>query len=221
MIPLAECGRVAKVSNRNARPASEQRISYCMKLMSFLPALAAVCTLTLPHSALARDKDGRIKAEKSVGISRSARSEQGSRSDRNDRNDRNDRHDKNDHRGHDHRGPNIYIRPSFGYGSGYGYGYGSSYYGRSPYYYSRPSVGYSYHSRPSAVYRGQAVYGSYSDGLAVDVQRELRRRGYYRGAIDGDIGPGSRAAIRAYQYDRGLSTTGRIDSSLLRSLGIG
>ena len=189
-----------------------------MKLMSFLPALAAVCAFNLHVSALARDKDGRVKSEKGGGMDRT---------DRSDRNDHGDRHDKNDHhdRDRDHRGPNISIRPSFGYGFGSSYYgssyYGSSYYGRSPYYYSRPSVGYSYHSRPSAVYRGQPVYGSYSDGLAVDVQRELRRRGYYRGAIDGDIGPGSRAAIREYQYDRGLSTTGRIDSSLLRSLGIG
>ena len=195
-----------------------------MKLTSFLSAFAAVYTLTLPLSVLARDKDGRVKSEKGGGMDRSDRSDRGNHS---DRNDHGDRHDKNDHhdRDRDHRGPNIYIRPSFGYGYGSSYYgssyYGSSYHGRSPYYYSRPSVGYSYHSRPSAVYRGQPVYGSYSDGLAVDVQRELRRRGYYRGAIDGDIGPGSRAAIREYQYDRGLSTTGRIDSSLLRSLGIG
>ena len=54
----------------------------------------------------------------------------------------------------------------------------------------------------------------------MDVQRALKRRGYYAGAIDGDIGPGSRSAIRAFQADRGLRVTGRIDSTLLRSLGI-
>ncbi len=173
-----------------------------MKLNSFLPAIAAICALAIPVSAEARDKH-----------------------DHNDRHDRDDHHDHHDRDHHDHnwRGPNVIIRPSYGYGygSGYGYGYGSSYYRSSPYYYSRPSVGFSYYGRPSTVYRGQAVYGSYSDSLAVDVQRELRRRGYYRGSLDGDIGPGSRAAIRAYQYDRGLSASGRIDSSLLRSLGIG
>ena len=169
-----------------------------MKLHAFLPALAALCALAAPISAHARDKH-----------------------------DRGDKHDRNDHHDHgrndrDHRGPHVIIRPSYGYGyGGYGYGYGSSYYRHSPYYYSRPSIGFSYYSRPSSVYRGQQVYGSYSDSLAVDVQRELRRRGYYRGSLDGDIGPGSRSAIRAYQYDRGLSATGRIDSSLLRSLGIG
>lgn len=177
-----------------------------MKLTLFLPALAAVCALALPISADAKDKRDK--------------------QDKHDKHEGNERHDRDDHRGRDHddhyRGPNVIIRPSYGYGyGGYGYGYGSSYYRHSPYYYSRPSIGYSYYSRPSSVYRGQQVYGSYSDSLAVDVQRELRRRGYYRGSLDGDIGPGSRAAIRAYQYDRGLSATGRIDSSLLRSLGIG
>ena len=189
-----------------------------MKLISLIPAIAAVCALATPISALARDKNN--KSDKPGMIIRNGRSESSPRKEkpsRNDKNDRNDSRDRDHHDRHDdhHRGPNVIIRPS------YGYGYGSSYYGRSPYYYSRPSIGFSYYSRPSTVYRGQAVYGSYSDSLAVDVQRELRRRGYYRGPIDGDIGPGSRSAIRAYQYDRGLSTTGRFDSSLLRSLGIG
>jgi len=99
---------------------------------------------------------------------------------------------------------------------------GSSYYGHRPYGY-RP---YSYSYGPSVSfsvsrsYRAP-VYSDYSDDLAVDVQRELRRRGYYRGSIDGDVGPGTRNAIRAYQYDRGLSVSGRIDRSLLRALGIG
>ena len=131
--------------------------------------------------------------------------------------DKHDSHHDDHHDKHhdDHHSPHVIIRPSYGHG----YGYGSrSYY--SPYYYSRPSLGFSFYSRPYSVYRGREAYGSYSDSLAVDVQRELRRRGYYRGPIDGDIGPGSRAAIRGYQYDRGLSATGRIDSSLLRSLGI-
>ena len=180
-----------------------------MKLFCFLPAVAAVCSLFAPISVQAKDKrDKHDKHDKHDN-------------DRHDRRDRNDRHDRHDHHDRNYRGPNVIIRPSFGYGSGSGYGYGSSYYGRSSYYRSRPSVGFSYYSRPSTAYRGQQVYGSYSDSLAVDVQRELRRRGYYRGSIDGDIGPGSRSAIRAYQYDRGLSATGRIDSSLLRSLGIG
>ena len=173
-----------------------------MKLISILPMLAAVCTVLAPFSAEAKDKHDKH---------------------RDNHHDNHERHDR------DHHGSHVTIRPSYGhghgngYGRGYGgyggYGYGSSYY-RSPYYYGRPSLGFSYYSRPSSGYRGQSAYRSYSDSLAVDVQSELRRRGYYRGPIDGDIGPGSRAAIRNYQYDRGLSATGRIDSSLLRALGI-
>jgi hypothetical protein len=110
-------------------------------------------------------------------------------------------HHHDDHHDHGHHHGSYRYYPYY-YGSGY--------------YYSRPSVGISITSRPS-YYRGS----SYSDDLAVDVQRALARRGYYRGPIDGDIGPGSRSAIRAYQYDRGLAATGRIDQSLLRSLRLG
>jgi hypothetical protein len=61
---------------------------------------------------------------------------------------------------------------------------------------------------------------SYSRSLEADVQLALRRRGYYHGPIDGDAGPGTRSAIRDYQYDRGLAPTGRIDRDLIRSLGL-
>lgn len=104
------------------------------------------------------------------------------------------------------------------YGRGY---YGRPYhydYGRS--YYSRPSIGVSIVRSSPSVYVPRTSY-SYSDELAVDVQRALKRRGYYGGPIDGDIGYGSRSAIRDYQADRGLPVTGRIDSRLLSSLGIG
>ncbi len=56
--------------------------------------------------------------------------------------------------------------------------------------------------------------------VEVDVQLALRRAGYYRGPIDGDVGPGTRGSIRAYQYDNDLPVTGRIDRYLLRSLGL-
>ena len=113
-------------------------------------------------------------------------------------------------RGYYNRG--YYGRSYYGYPY-YGYGYG--YYPRTSFFFnfSRPAY-YGYDD--SRVYRGAVV----GDSLAVDVQRALRSRGYYRGYIDGDVGPGTRAAIRAYQRDRGLSVTGRIDSSLLRSLRI-
>jgi hypothetical protein len=129
-----------------------------------------------------------------------------------------------------------YYRP-YSYAP-YSYGYGYPRYGgtyistgySSGYCAPRASIGFSLFSSPSYTYRSSRYYpstvyrgsrASYSDDLAEDVQRALRRGGYYYGDIDGDIGPESRAAIREYQRDRGLPVTGRIDSSLLRSLRIG
>jgi peptidoglycan hydrolase-like protein with peptidoglycan-binding domain len=82
-------------------------------------------------------------------------------------------------------------------------------------------VSFSYTSAPRTYYRSAPDYDYSNDSsLEVDVQRALKRGGYYTGRIDGDIGPASRAAIRSYQYERGLEPTGRIDAGLLRSLGI-
>ena len=138
------------------------------------------------------------------------------------------------HGGHYYHGHSSYRYPSYGYrsysypryysyssypryysgyyGGYYPYSYGSYYGG----YY--PSVSLTYSSVPRTY--AQPYYDSTAGSLEVDVQRALKRRGYYSGAIDGDIGPGSRNAIRSYQADRGLAVTGRIDSALLRSLGI-
>ena len=54
--------------------------------------------------------------------------------------------------------------------------------------------------------------------LAVEVQTELARRGYYNGPIDGVIGPGSQMAIREFQTAAGLSATGQIDDNLVSTL---
>jgi hypothetical protein len=137
-------------------------------------------------------------------------------------------HDSGHHHssGHHHGGVVIsrHVYPSYGYGYGggyYGRGYGYGYPYRSGYYpYSYgPSLSFTYSSSSSPrYYRSESDYDQSS--LEVNVQRALRQHGYYHGAIDGDIGPGSRSAIRAYQADRGLAVTGRIDAALLRSLGI-
>jgi hypothetical protein len=184
-----------------------------MNFRSFLPLvlLGAATVLPLTSSADLLKHRGRIAERHFKHLSDRHRNHR--------EHDRDDRH-RHDYRHHHHHYRGHY---GYGYGSAYRYGYGHGY-GYRPYYYGGPSIGFSYHSRPSyyssTVYRGVPASNA-SDELAVDVQRELQRRGYYRGAIDGDIGPGSRSAIRAYQADRGLAATGRIDSRLLRSLGIG
>jgi hypothetical protein len=118
-------------------------------------------------------------------------------------------------------GPSYYhgFRPYFGI-STYPIFYGGYY----PYYpaysyYDGPSVGVSISSSPG-YYRGIQRSESSDDDLTVDVQRALSKRGHYRGPIDGDAGPQTRAAIRDYQYKNRLEVTGRIDRALLRSLGL-
>ena len=78
----------------------------------------------------------------------------------------------------------------------YGYPYGYASYDYSPVYYD---------------YR-------YWYGLSTAVQTELARRGYYHGPIDGEIGSGSREAIRSFQKAEGLPVTGLIDPRLLKAL---
>jgi hypothetical protein len=87
--------------------------------------------------------------------------------------------------------------------------YDDFYYGYGPGYYS------SYYA-PAPVYYDVAA----DDSIAVDIQRELRREGYYRGPIDGVIGLGTRRAIAAFQRDNGLAPTGRINGALLDAMGL-
>lgn len=53
------------------------------------------------------------------------------------------------------------------------------------------------------------------------VQRELRAKGYEAGAVDGMAGLVTRAAIMAYEADRGLPLTGEPDETLLKRLVLG
>lgn len=110
---------------------------------------------------------------------------------------------------------------TFGSGwAGQGYYYGPP---NQPYYYQTPGVSY-YRTReavPRQYYPREWGPSQSNVGSAdAAVQRALARRGYYNGPIDGDIGPGTRAAIARYQRDRGLRPTGVVDSTLLRSLGL-
>ena len=57
--------------------------------------------------------------------------------------------------------------------------------------------------------------------FVIAVQQKLARAGYYRGAIDGVLGNGTRRAIRLYESANGLPTDGRIDADLLATMGLG
>ncbi|MEO8352549.1 MAG: peptidoglycan-binding protein [Chthoniobacteraceae bacterium] len=186
-----------------------------MKTISLLPVLFAAAILTVPATGLCdgrnvtvqRDLDGDGHYNKKTYTVNGGRYPYYGGS------------------GYYNRGYNGYGRPYYGaryygprfFGSGYcGPGYAP--------YYGGAAIGLTVYARPTPyypqrVYRGRVA--AYPGSVAVDVQRALQQRGYYRGAIDGAIGPQSRAAIRAYQRDRGLSANGRIDSALLRSLRVG
>lgn len=67
---------------------------------------------------------------------------------------------------------------------------------------------------------GHRYVSHYGNSTAFSVQRALADRGYYYGAIDGEIGPASRDAIARFQSEHGLAPTGMIDNALLSDLGI-
>ena len=118
--------------------------------------------------------------------------------------------------------PRYYPRysPFYGYPFSYGYPYG--------YGYGNPGYGYPYYGASAALYyhgyrpapRAQA-YAPRGGSVVARVQQELARAGYYRGAVDGVMGNGTRSAIRAYERANGLRVDGRIDQELLRSMEIG
>ena len=109
------------------------------------------------------------------------------------------------HRHHHHR--RFYVGYPFGYPFGYGYGY--------PYWGASAALYYSgYH--PYRAYRADSSGRS----VVVQVQQELARAGYYRGAIDGVLGNGTRSAIRAYERANRLPVDGRLDTELLRTMGL-
>lgn len=54
--------------------------------------------------------------------------------------------------------------------------------------------------------------------VIADIQRELARRGYYDGAIDGRYGPKTDAAIRDFEQAAGLRSSSEPGEALLRSI---
>ncbi len=111
--------------------------------------------------------------------------------------------------------PYSYAHWTYGY-PGFEKGRGVSYHFVETYPQCGPTVSYASRTRSVTT---RSVTGSGSLGL--EVQSALQELGFYQGAIDGDVGPETRAAIRAYQAENGLGVTGRIDAGLLRLLEVG
>jgi Putative peptidoglycan binding domain len=77
---------------------------------------------------------------------------------------------------------------------------------------------YGWYSYDGPIYTGYADVTP--DQVLVNVQVALRDQGYYAGAIDGDMGPQTRAALAAFQADNGLAVTSTVDQPTLQTLGV-
>jgi Putative peptidoglycan binding domain len=85
-----------------------------------------------------------------------------------------------------------------------------------------PAWGYSpsaqYYAYDGPIYVGHRAEPP--DRVIADVQALLQQMGYYKGEVDGLLGPLTREALAGYQADQGLATTEAIDEPTLNSLGL-
>jgi hypothetical protein len=82
---------------------------------------------------------------------------------------------------------------------------------------------YGYDSRYNTYRFDEPIYGYNQiepERMLRNVQVRLRRMGYYRGAIDGLIGPMTRSALARFQRDHGLRVTRRVDGPTMAALGV-
>ena len=107
-----------------------------------------------------------------------------------------------------------------GFGDPYYYPYDYSYYYPYDYPFYDPNSDYGDGVFLSTNNSGAGTLTK-SEQTVLLVQSALAKRGYYRGMIDGVIGPRSRRAIRGFQNDQGLPVTGSIDGKLIKTLRIG
>ena len=98
---------------------------------------------------------------------------------------------------------------------------GGYYFWNAGYWY--PAWGYDpsaeYYAYDGPIYVGHRAEPP--DKVIADVQAVLQEMGYYKGEVDGLLGPLTREALTAYQGDNGLTTTAAIDQPTLDSLGMG
>jgi hypothetical protein len=98
---------------------------------------------------------------------------------------------------------------------------GGYYYFDNGYWY--PAWGYDsaheYYAYDAPIYVGKR--SEPPDRVIADVQAALQEMGYYKGEVDGLIGPLTREALTAYQRDNGMTVTAVIDEPTLDSLNMG
>jgi len=83
-----------------------------------------------------------------------------------------------------------------------------------------PAWGYA----PNAYYAYDGPIYGYNgltpDQVIANVQGALHQQGYYRGGVDGMLGPYTREALANYQRHHGLNVTSAIDRPTLEALGM-
>ena len=98
---------------------------------------------------------------------------------------------------------------------------GGYYYFNNGYWY--PAWGYDpgheYYAYDAPIYVGHRTEPP--DRVIADVQAALQEMGYYKGEVDGLIGPLTREALTRYQTDNGMQVTAVIDEPTLDSLNMG
>jgi peptidoglycan hydrolase-like protein with peptidoglycan-binding domain len=97
---------------------------------------------------------------------------------------------------------------------------GGYYFFNNGYWY--PAWGYNasaqYYAYDGPIYAGQGTRPP--DQVIAETQSLLQQMGYYKGEVDGLLGPLTRDALAAYQADQGLTQTAAIDQPTLDSLGL-
>ena len=82
----------------------------------------------------------------------------------------------------------------------------------------RPTSLYSPPTTTDSTTANGAARSELFKAMVKRVQIALMARGYYDGIVDGDVGPATRRALRAYQTKVGLAQTGTISPETLLSL---
>jgi hypothetical protein len=98
---------------------------------------------------------------------------------------------------------------------------GGYYYFNNGYWY--PAWGYNptneYYAYDAPIYAGK--HAEPPDKVIANVQAALQEMGYYKGEVDGLLGPLTREALTGYQRDQGMVVTAVIDEPTLDALGMG
>jgi hypothetical protein len=108
-----------------------------------------------------------------------------------------------------------------GYGWGWwGWGGWYPYWAWGEYPYGYWNGGYGAYGDPGG-YAGGYGEPPGAQGETSAIQSRLANLGFYHGAIDGKVGPGTESALKAFQAQHGLRASGQIDDETLSALGLG